>query len=212
VTLAITDTGHGMTPEVQSHLFEPFFTTKERGKGTGLGLSTVYGIVTQAGGEIRVHSEVGKGTAVRIFFPRSDAPADPAAPAEEEPAGARGDETLLLVEDDPRVRSTMSRVLRGAGYTVVEATDGKHALGVARARANRFDAVLTDVVMPELGGPELVARVRAEHPEVRVLFASGYTEQDAALGRLDGSSAFLQKPFTPSALRQAVRELLDRPS
>jgi CheY-like chemotaxis protein len=200
-----------MDATTKSRLFEPFFTTKERGKGTGLGLSTVYGIVKQAGGAIHVRSEPGRGTVVEVFLPRTDAPATPRRPTSSAPDPERGTETLLLVEDDPEVRKVMARALRVAGYTVVEAEDGEQALFVAAAQRGKIDALVTDVVMPRMGGPELVTRLRRMRPGLRVLFASGYTEQGAAFSEiLDASSTFLQKPFTDRSLTQALRQLLDR--
>jgi PAS domain S-box-containing protein len=211
IALTVSDTGCGMDATTKSRLFEPFFTTKERGKGTGLGLSTVYGIVKQAGGAIHVRSEPGRGTVVEVFLPRTDAPATPRRPTSSAPDPERGTETLLLVEDDPEVRKVMARALRVAGYTVVEAEDGEQALFVAAAQRGKIDALVTDVVMPRMGGPELVTRLRRMRPGLRVLFASGYTEQGAAFSEiLDASSTFLQKPFTDRSLTQALRQLLDR--
>jgi PAS domain S-box-containing protein len=209
VMLQVTDTGCGMSPEVQAHLFEPFFTTKEAGKGTGLGLSTVYGIVRQAGGWVALRSRPGAGTVFRVYLPEAEAPgARPAdVAARREGPAPRGTETVLLVEDDAMVRRVAVRTLRGAGYTVLEASGGDEALRAAAGA--RVDLMVTDLVMPHMGGEALARRFRAEHPRARVLLISGYTDHEvdpAALGR---GVAFLQKPFTPQALARTVRELLD---
>jgi CheY-like chemotaxis protein len=212
VTLTVTDEGTGMTAETRSHLFEPFFTTKEKGKGTGLGLATVYGIVKQAGGDVRVESAPGRGSTFQVLLPALEAAAPlalAAAPASDAPP--RGSETVLLVEDDERVRSSTARALRAAGYTVLEAEDGEDALARAAA-APDLDVLVTDVVMPRLGGPALAARMRMLRPGVRILFVSGYAEegllQGERLERGDGTE-ILWKPFTAAALAQAVRALVD---
>ncbi len=216
VLLAVSDNGCGMSPEVQGRLFEPFFTTKPTGHGTGLGLSTVYGIVKQAGGDIWVYSEPGKGSVFKIYFQ----PAAPVAADAKEaavtavtaaPVARQGTETILLVEDEPHVRSLAARVLRQAGYGVLEAADGTQALAIAADGAARFDLLLTDVVMPRLGGVELAARLRETRPGLRVVFMSGYTERGAAFQDLGEGSTFLQKPFTPALLAHRVRDLLDGP-
>jgi PAS domain S-box-containing protein len=211
VVLSVSDTGCGMSGETQAHLFEPFYTTKERGKGTGLGLSTVYGIVRQSGGFVRVTSRPGGGTTFRIFLPEAEA-AEERAPVPAEPAAAptsRGSETVLLVEDDPLVRRVTARTLRSAGYAVVEATDGSDALRVA-AEGPAPDLLVTDLVMPHMGGEALAARFRADHPDARVLLISGYTDHGIDPRALGDDVAFLQKPFPPAALARKVRELLDR--
>jgi CheY-like chemotaxis protein len=212
VALSVRDTGAGMSAETRAHLFEPFFTTKEKGKGTGLGLAMVYGIVQQAGGDVHVESELGVGTAFHVLLPRiEDAPS--AAADGPRPSAVRGGtETLLLVEDDPQVRAAGVRALRGAGYTVLEAADGEEALAVA-AEVTDLDAVVTDVVMPRLGGPAMAARLRAAGGPERVLFVSGYAEEGLlrrALG--DEPAEILWKPFTTASLSRAVRDLLDGPA
>jgi PAS domain S-box-containing protein len=211
VLLSVADTGSGMSSETQAHLFEPFFTTKERGKGTGLGLSTVYGIVRQSGGYVRVASRPGRGTTFRIYLPEAEGPAERAAeqPERPTPTPSRGSETVLLVEDDPLVRRVTARTLRAAGYPVVEATDGSDALRLA-AQGPPPDLLVTDLVMPHMGGEALAARFRAEHPETRVLLISGYTDHGIDPRALGDDVAFLQKPFPPAALTRKVRELLDR--
>jgi nitrogen-specific signal transduction histidine kinase len=211
VMLCVSDTGHGMTREIQSRVFEPFFTTKEKGKGTGLGLSTVYGIVKQSGGSIWVYSEPGRGTTFKIYLPRVNETADlpVAVPVTN---GKGGDETILLVEDEDAVREVASRILRRHGYTVVEARNGTDALRKFTEDGSEFDLIVTDIVMPEMGGLELAQRVREWTPNARILFTSGYTE-DAVLRRnfLDPGAEFVEKPFTPSRLAQRTREVLDGP-
>ena len=208
VLVAVSDNGCGMNAEVQSHLFEPFFTTKAVGKGTGLGLSTVYGIVKQAGGDIWVYSEPGKGSVFKIYLPPTDEA--PAATDESEHAvpAARGTETVLLVEDEAQVRTLAARMLRSAGYTVLEAADGLQALHVIAQNGGKVDLVVSDVVMPHMGGAELAQRLRALNPGIRVLFMSGYTERGATF-QLTPGAAFLQKPFSAATLAHRVRELLD---
>jgi signal transduction histidine kinase/ActR/RegA family two-component response regulator/uncharacterized protein YigA (DUF484 family) len=216
--LAVSDTGAGMTPEIQAHLFEPFFTTKGVGQGTGLGLATVYGIVEQSGGQITVESAPGQGTRFAIHFPWLPAP-EPAAPANgARPADAAGRsrrappgaETVLLVEDEAGVRELAREILELEGYTVLEAADGPAALALAREAQAPIDLLLTDVVMPHLGGGQLAARLVQEQPDLRVLFMSGYTE-DAIVhhGVRDAGAALLPKPFTPDGLVRKVRETLD---
>jgi PAS domain S-box-containing protein len=212
VLLAVRDTGTGIPPEAMQHLFEPFFTTKGPGKGTGLGLATCWGIVRQNGGHIRVYSESNRGASFLIYLPRVDEPAESSPPAEPPPGPVRGDETLLVVEDEPMVRSIAVQALRAQGYKVLEAENGAEALRVAAAHGGPLDLLITDVVMPQVGGRELAERLRAERPELRVLYMSGYT--DSAIvrhGVLEEGIAFLQKPFTAPALARKAREVLDRP-
>jgi two-component system, cell cycle sensor histidine kinase and response regulator CckA len=205
VMLAVTDTGSGMTPEVQAHIFEPFFTTKGVGKGTGLGLATVYGIVKQAGGSIFLYSELGRGTTFKIVFPRAvEGRVEEPAVAAEEPNGA---ETILLVEDEETVRRFVRTMLRTRGYRVLEAANGEEALKVIEEHADEIDLVLTDVVMPKIGGPELVSRLRLKHPQSKVLYMSGYTDRTVPL-QDEGGAAFIQKPFTPKQLNSKLREIL----
>jgi PAS domain S-box-containing protein len=210
VRLAVRDTGVGMDGLIKAHLFEPFFTTKGPGKGTGLGLATVYGIVTQSGGAIRVDSEPGQGALFTVDLPRVDAPADlrgdPGIPA----AAPHGSETVLLVEDEPAVRGLARDILHQQGYTVLEAADGDEALRVGRDHGGPIHLLVTDVVMPQMGGRELADRLQAGRREVKVLYVSGYTD-DAILhqGVSETGTAFLPKPFTASALAHKVREVLD---
>jgi CheY-like chemotaxis protein len=211
VMLSVSDTGHGMTRETQARLFEPFFTTKEKGKGTGLGLSTVYGIVKQSGGSIWVYSEIDKGTTFKIYLPRVNEVADvPVVPPLAN--GKGGTETILLVEDEDAVREVAGRILRRHGYTVIEARNGAEAMLQFKQGATEFDLIVTDIVMPEMGGLELAERIREWTPNARILFTSGYTE-DAVLRRnfLDPGAEFVEKPFTPARLAQRAREVLDAP-
>jgi CheY-like chemotaxis protein len=209
VMVAVSDTGTGMDEATRQRIFEPFFTTKELGKGTGLGLSTVYGIVQQSGGSIWVYSEPGRGTTFKIYLPRVDDSAPPEAAAAPV-AAAPGTETILLVEDEPALRGLTRRILESGGYTVIEASHGLEALERLEAHTGPLDLVLTDVVMPGMNGRELAGRVLERRPDVRVLYASGYTD-DAILrhGVLDAASRFISKPYTPSELKRKVREVLD---
>ncbi len=211
VLLAVSDTGVGMNDEVKTRLFEPFFTTKERGKGTGLGLATVFGIVKQNRGHIRVHSQVGEGTTFEVYLPRAEgslAPSD-RSPAYLEPS-ALGSETLLVVEDETQVRELMRDILIAQGYKVLTAEDGVDALQVAQRHEDPIHLLISDVVMPRMSGRALADQLRAIRPEIRVLFTSGYTD-DAILrhGVLDKGTDFLAKPFELETLARRVRSVLD---
>lgn len=213
VRISVTDTGTGIADEVRDTLFEPFVTTKEPGKGTGLGLATSYGIVKQAGGHITVDTALGVGTTFQVFLPRSTEGVEvtPDLRGRVKPVG--GTETVLLVEDEPLVRDLAQRSLRNSGYQVLVAANGVQALEVARAHEGVIDLLLTDVVMPEMGGRELAQRLMDTRPGLRVLCMSGYTESPAgAPGMIDGSLPVLQKPFTPSGLAARVRAVLDQPA
>jgi PAS domain S-box-containing protein len=208
VMLAVSDTGVGMDKQTLARIFEPFFTTKEKGKGTGLGLSTAFGIVKQSAGSIWVYSEPGKGASFKVYLPATqDAPASVAVPIEA--LVVRGSETVLLVEDEDQVRVLAAGILRRYGYRVLEAPTAREAIALAAAQG-RVDLLLTDVVMPEMGGPLLAEKLRALRPDLRVLFMSGYTD-DAVVrhGLLEAGAAFLQKPFVPEALARRVRNALD---
>jgi CheY-like chemotaxis protein len=207
--LAVGDTGHGMTPDIQEHIFEPFFTTKEKGRGTGLGLATCYGIVKQAGGWIWVYSEPGRGTTFKIYMPRIEAAAEAITPsATVEPVV--GNERILLVEDDESVRKVAVRALRQRGYDVTEASNGEEAISIVNRTTETFDLLLTDVVMPIMGGQELAEQLLAANPGLKVLFTSGYTEDGIVhQGVLDRNVAFLAKPYDLVALARKVRATLD---
>jgi PAS domain S-box-containing protein len=210
VMLAISDNGLGMNKTTQAHLFEPFFTTKEKGKGTGLGLSTAYGIIKQSNGFIWVYSEIGKGTTFKIYFPVVEGGSAKVAEESKLEPGFRGVETVLVAEDEPSVRSLTCRILRNQGYTVLDASNGKDALDIAQRHNGEIHLVLTDVVMPGIGGKELVSRLMSARPGIKALYASGYTDNAIVHhGVLDSGVAFLQKPFTVESLKHKVREVLD---
>jgi len=212
VMVRVTDTGRGMTADVQAHAFEPFFTTKEAGKGTGLGLSTVYGIVKQSGGTILLDSVLGTGTTFRIFLPVVERRVPRVRQADATRQVSRPTETILLVEDETVVRGLSRRTLQAAGYVVLEAASPREALRISERHAGTIHMIVTDVVMPELSGPALVHRLTARHTEAKVLFMSGYTDDVLAPHHFaDRSVAFLSKPFTPAILVKKVREVLDAP-
>jgi PAS domain S-box-containing protein len=206
VALKVTDTGTGMTPEVKTHIFEPFFTTKQPGKGTGLGLSTVYGIVTQSGGTISVYSEPGLGTTFKILFPASEAE-PPEAQAGETPLKLSGNETILIAEDESGVRRFIQDVLQSEGYRVLEAVEGANACEIAASESGPIHLLITDLVMPGMGGADLAASFAKLRPEAAVLLMSGYS--DRALGPVP-VEATIEKPFTPEALLRCVRETLNK--
>jgi two-component system, cell cycle sensor histidine kinase and response regulator CckA len=210
VVLAITDTGMGIDAETSAHLFEPFFTTKAPGKGTGLGLATAYGIIRQSAGAISVYSEPGRGTSVKIYLPAAEA--KEAVEAIETPAvgSLMGTETILVLEDEPRVRKLICAVLHARGYRILEAVRGQEAIRKAGEYGGRIHLFLTDVIMPEMSGPQTVEQIRAVQPGIKVLYVSGYTDE-AILhhGILESGQAFLQKPFLPETLARKVREVLN---
>jgi len=211
VAMSVSDTGHGIDAETQAHLFEPFFTTKEEGEGTGLGLATVYGVVTQSDGHIRVESEPGCGTTFTVYLPWTERESDvePAA-AVAPPEFSTGTETILLVEDDSNVRELARRILEMSGYMVIEAADGTEALAMCRTDETPVDLLATDLVMPHMGGRELAEKAAAVVPDLKVLFLSGYPGAELVEeGRLAPGSSFLQKPFTPAALSSMIRKILD---
>ena len=212
VLLAVSDTGHGMDAETQSRIFEPFFTTKERGKGTGLGLATVYGVVKQSDGFVWVYSEPGMGATFKVYLPTVKEPLDSPSSDWIKAQGVviRGSETILLAEDEEDVRELARDFLVRAGYVVLEATNGAEALRIASEHAGTIDLLLTDVVMPRMGGPELADRLAPAHPHMKVLFMSGYAEYAAfEHDFLERGSAALQKPFALEALGRKVREVLE---
>jgi two-component system, cell cycle sensor histidine kinase and response regulator CckA len=207
----VEDTGTGIDESVLGQIFEPFFTTKENTGGTGLGLATVYGAVTQAGGQIRVHSTPGKGTRFELYFPRVIAPhAVPAASNSGELPRARKGETILFMEDEAGVRDVTSKLLTRLGYSVLVAVDGLDGVSVASAHTGQLDLIVSDLMMPKLGGIEAVARINVVRPNVPVLFISGFSEE--ALQRRPGSVTMgrvLPKPFSVHELATAVRETID---
>jgi CheY-like chemotaxis protein len=207
--LTVTDDGSGMDDETRRRAFEPFFTTKPVGQGTGLGLSTVYGIVKQSGGYVWIDSAPGRGTTVTVQLPVNRRAAAVGTPVSSTGA-ADGQETILIVEDEGLVRRMAARALEEHGYTVLEAEHGRDAQELLGRPDVRVDAVITDLVMPELNGNELGRWLRARYPELPVLYTSGYTDSDVLeRGLLEASAPFLQKPFTPDALARHVREMLD---
>jgi len=213
VMLAVSDTGTGMDAQTQARIFEPFFTTKEMGRGTGLGLSTVYGIVTQSQGHIWVYSEVGHGTTFKIYFPRVEEPSR-VERLEPQPAGVvRGAETILLVEDDRALRNLAVKILRREGYTVLEAEGSVQAEEICRLHQGHIDLILTDMVMPQMSGRELVQRARALRPRMRVLYMSGYTEYAATQRTgFELDAPLISKPFTSVTLSSKIREVLQQPA
>ena len=212
VMLAVSDTGHGMDEATQARVFEPFFTTKERGKGTGLGLSTVFGIVKQSGGNLYVYSEPGVGSTFKVYFPCAH-PGAVASPVSTHSGGARGNETILLVEDEENVREVANRILQQAGFHVLQASSPAEAILLCEQNPERIDLVLTDVIMPRMNGRQLAERLRTLRPGIRVLFMSGYTD-DVILqnGVLELGTHFIQKPITPDSLTRKVRDVLDMES
>jgi CheY-like chemotaxis protein len=208
VMLAVSDSGTGMSEDVKSRIFEPFFTTKEKDKGTGLGLSTVYGIVKQSGGSIWVYSELGQGTTFKIYLPCVNQIAD-IVEATSSSVDYRGAETVLLVEDEDLVRQLANEMLVMNGYRVLQASQGVEALEVSRQHEGVIDLMVTDVVMPVMGGPELASRLALTRPDMRVLFMSGYTDEAIIHhGVLQEQTAFLQKPFTAEAFGRKLREVI----
>ena len=213
VELLVRDNGIGMNPETQTHIYDPFFTTRGTGKGTGMGLAIVLGIAEQSGGAVWCDSEVGKGTRFKFLLPATMAASD----SEERPPGGvaeapKGSEVVLLVEDEDQVRKLASEFLQGCGYVVLEARDGREGLSVCEAHQGKIDLLLSDVVMPELGGRELAERILTIRPDIKVLFMSGHTQDVILKEGVKAGTPFLQKPFTPSDLAYKVRAVLDSPT
>jgi CheY-like chemotaxis protein len=209
VMLSVTDTGAGMDEETMSHIFEPFFTTKGPGKGTGLGLATVYGIVSQTGGGISVESDPGKGSVFRIYLPVETAPVDysrvPLAPVEK----SHNFETVLVVEDEEIVRELVCEVLEHQGYNILCAADGVEAMELAEDFDGEIHLLVTDVIMPHMNGHELAAKLSAIRPDMKVLYVSGYSDNDIGdHGSLDPRFELLQKPFTPQTLARKIRDVI----
>jgi CheY-like chemotaxis protein len=209
--LTVSDTGMGMDAETQAHLFEPFFTTKETGQGTGLGLATCYGVVKQHAGHITCRSELGKGTTFDIYLPCVDESPDERPARAAAPDLPRGDERVLLVEDEATVRTLIARALRDLGYAIVELSNGEEALHYVETHPREhFDLLLTDVVMPRLGGEHLAERLLADDPALKVLFISGYTDSARLTqSQLQAEQLILTKPFAPSLLARQLRAALD---
>jgi CheY-like chemotaxis protein len=211
IMLAVSDTGIGMDAQTQSHIFEPFFTTKEVGKGTGLGLATVHGIVKQSGGHIWIESEVGNGTSVKIYFPRVEVNEveTRSLPQSIPSASLKGNETILLIEDDLRVRQITREILQSQDYKVLEA-NGEDALQVSQQYPGKIDLLLTDIVMPKSNGREIAEQLLEVRPDLKVIYMSGYADDIIIQhGLLEGELTFLPKPFTPKTLVEKVRTTLD---
>jgi CheY-like chemotaxis protein len=210
VMLSVSDTGMGMIPEVRERVFEPFFTTKEKGKGTGLGLSTVYGIVKQSGGNIWVYSEPGKGTTFKIYLPRVDEPVEELKEGVGSKEFPGGSETIFLVEDNEEVLKLTKQILGRQGYKVVAGAQGREALQICEGHKGPIHLMVTDVVMPGMDGRELANRLMSVHPEMKVLYMSGYTDNAIAHhGVLEKGMHYIQKPFTVDGLLRKVRDVLD---
>jgi CheY-like chemotaxis protein len=211
--LQVSDTGSGMTEEVKARMFEAFFTTKPKGKGTGLGLATCHAIVARSGGHISVQSELGRGTTFSVYFPRAGQALAATARAVSNEPMPRGTETLLLVEDEPSVRHLARDVLKALGYEVLAASNGQEGLQVAREhKGTPIRLVVTDVVMPLMGGKVMAEWLKTSYPDLKVLFTSGYTDEIIArIGALETGVDFLPKPYTPATLTRKVREMLDAP-
>jgi CheY-like chemotaxis protein len=210
VMLAVSDTGHGMSEEVQAHIFEPFFTTKEKGCGTGLGLATTYGAVHQAGGSIEVYSEVGIGTTFKIYLPRVEEQVTKPVNDDLPTDLPGGTETVLIVEDEGILRNLCVQILEQLGYRVLQARNGAEAIAKAQGYGDRMDLLLTDVVMPGMNGSELATQLVLHNPEMKVLFTSGYTEDVISHhGVLAEGVSFIGKPYGSAALARKIREVLD---
>ena len=207
--LAVSDTGCGMDAETQSHIFEPFFTTKEKSKGTGLGLSTVYGIVKQSGGYIWAYSEPGQGTIIKIYFPRVEESVGREKQGKAPAKISWGTGTILVVEDEEPLRELTCDLLKSTGYKVLKAGNGAEGLEVARRYPEPIHLLLTDVVMPKMKGPEMAQQIKHSRPDVKVLYISGYHDENMTAGALlDENAAFLEKPYTREVLTHKLRDLL----
>jgi CheY-like chemotaxis protein len=199
-----------MKEEVKAHLFEPFFTTKDVGKGTGMGLAMVHGIVKQSGGHIAVYTEVGRGTTFKVYLPRLEEEAKVKKPDSGQFKIPRGKETILLAEDEDAVRALAKLILETTGYTVLAARNGKEAMEIARKHKGPLHMLVSDVVMPQMGGRQLADLLTPLHPGLKVLYVSGYADEAIVRhGVLEGGVAFLQKPYAPATLARKVREVLD---
>jgi len=210
---SVSDTGVGMSPEVRERIFEPFFTTKEKGKGTGFGLSTTYGIVKQSEGHIWVYSVQGKGTTFKIYLPRVNEPREAITEEILKEELPRGDETILIVEDEEEVRKLARKILEKQGYRILETLNGDDALLACETRKSPIHLMLTDIVMPGMSGSELAKLLKPLYPEIRILYMSGYTDNAIVRhGALGKGVNYIQKPFTMEGLARKVREVLDKES
>ncbi|MEA2082752.1 MAG: response regulator [Thermodesulfobacteriota bacterium] len=211
VMLAVSDTGKGMDKAIQEHIFDPFFTTKEVGKGTGLGLSTIYGIVKQNNGFIWVYSEPGKGTTFKVYLPRVKGDTESEEKEQTSVAEFGGSETVLIVEDNDSLRNLARKALQSYGYRIMDAENGENALIVCKKHDGQIDLMITDVVMPKMGGREAANRLQPLYPQMKVIYMSGYTDNAIVHhGILEPGLNFLEKPFTPEGLARKVREVLDK--
>lgn len=210
--MTMADTGQGMDAETEAQIFEPFFTTKPKGEGTGLGLAVVFGIIKQSGGDIRVDSEPGRGTRFEIDFPVVPSPKESGTPPPRGPPAASGDETILIVEDEEGVRNLVAKVLSHAGYHVLACGTADEARGYCREHSGPIHLLLTDVVMPQVGGMELARELAVLRPEMKIAYMSGYSESAIVRnGLLDADTAFIEKPMTPAVLCEKIREFLSDP-
>jgi len=210
VVLSVSDTGMGMDEEVKNKIFEPFFTTKETGRGTGLGLATVFGIVKQNNGHIDVYSEPGKGTTFKIYWPATDGNASDQQRTKVNSLPLRGNETALIVEDDKAVKEFACRVLNEYGYNTICASNGEQALNLLKETTEKIDLVITDLIMPKMSGKELAEKLISLSPNIKILFASGYTDNHIVhSGVLEEGINFIQKPYSAKALVGKVRQVLD---
>jgi CheY-like chemotaxis protein len=213
VQISVSDTGTGMSRAVQDKAFDPFFTTKKPGQGTGLGLSQVYGFVKQSGGHVKIYSEVGEGTTLKIYLPRARATAGAVKESELPVVGGHGSETILVVEDEAEVRAYLVETLRDLNYRVREAADGPAALALLDCEPFAIDLLLTDIVMPGMNGRQLADALNRRQPELKVLFITGYSRNAVVhQGRLDAGVSLLQKPLTQAMLASKIRDILDKPS
>jgi CheY-like chemotaxis protein len=211
VQVSVTDNGPGMSKEIQEKAFDPFFTTKEPGQGTGLGLSQVYGFVKQSGGHVKIYSELGEGTTIRLYLPRAHTSPTTAEEADNKMIGSRGSETILVAEDEPEVRSYLVETLRDLNYDVREAPDAASALALFDNKPFHIDLLLTDIVMPGMNGRQLAEKLSSLQPSIKVLYMTGYSRNAIVhQGRLDPGVSLLQKPITQVMLARRVRELLDK--
>jgi CheY-like chemotaxis protein len=209
VALTVSDTGAGMTEQTRARAFEPFFTTKEKGKGTGLGLSLVYGVVKQSNGYISIDSETGKGTTFTIYLPKTDEAIRKEPNPKEMPRVSGKLETILVVEDEIAVQRLVSRILSKNGFKVFVANNGEEALGIVGDHGNDLTMLLTDIILPDIRGDEVAKRILEKHPDLKVLYMSGYVDRDFGQFNIDETVALLQKPFSPDALALKVRDILD---